>query len=327
MSTNENIKKTVWVTGATGDVGRHLSSTLESQGYDVIRWGIEDFDLTNFQSVVRAFETVLREKGEPTSVFHCAAYVEFFRTEPNPAYTCMLNELGTIHLIKALEVTKIRPWFCYVSSGHAYIPKKKPERIPEDGGVLARSAYALSKHNAENWTLLLCERAGIPNFCPRVFSITAPWQKSSFVVPRLAELISKASANDAVSTGWLGGSRDFLDIRDVSAALVAAMDHRLTGFYNVCSGEGREIREVAHTFLEFWQAYHKDQKQPVLKEGQPRPDDVEWLVGDPTKLQKATGFKPLVPWRQTLLEVWESKLRFMSSATLSREQIHNTLRT
>lgn len=288
----------IWVTGASGDLGRPLCAALHRAGVDI---SVERCDVTDDAAVATIFSRLLAHGGPPKAVFHCASFVELARTEKDPARTALVNEVGTINVLEGLARLGLRPWFCAVGSGHPYEPAPRPGRVREDAAMRPRSAYAVSKLNAERWALLLGAAHGIPIFAPRIFSCTGPGQRSAFVVPRLAEVLRKATPGAIEAVGWLGAHRDFLDLRDVADALMAAWRSGLTGTYNVCRGQGIYIRDVANALMDM-----RPHGPVALLESAPRPDDVEWLVGDPGRFEQATGFRPRIPWEQTLRDVWEA---------------------
>jgi GDP-4-dehydro-6-deoxy-D-mannose reductase len=69
--------------------------------------------------------------------------------------------------------------------------------------------------------------------------------------------------------------------------------------YNVCSGTGVSVGEVAERLLALSERELRITADPELL----RPVDVPRLVGDPAKLRAATGWEPAVPLEQTLADV------------------------
>ncbi len=89
--------------------------------------------------------------------------------------------------------------------------------------------------------------------------------------------------------------------------------------YNVCSGRGRSIRELLDILLSVSGA-----KLTVKIRVEPerlRPADVPAHVGDPRRLQEATGWKPRIHLEQTLrdlLEDWRRRLAAPGVGALPR---------
>jgi GDP-4-dehydro-6-deoxy-D-mannose reductase len=100
-----------------------------------------------------------------------------------------------------------------------------------------------------------------------------------------------------VPTGNLEPVRDLLDVRDVIEAYLALLRQGTPGeAYNVARGEGRSLAELFRMLADL-----------VGVRAEPRPDpayarsrDLPHLVGDPTKLRRATGWTPRLSLDQTL---------------------------
>jgi len=77
--------------------------------------------------------------------------------------------------------------------------------------------------------------------------------------------------------------------------------------YNICSGKAWSIQEVLDMLLSMTKVKVKVEKDPKRL----RPSDVPILVGDNTKFCELTGWKPEIPFEQTLkdiLDYWREKL-------------------
>jgi nucleoside-diphosphate-sugar epimerase len=84
--------------------------------------------------------------------------------------------------------------------------------------------------------------------------------------------------------------RDYLFIDDVvSALLLSATNHNsINQVFNVCSGKGISIKELA---LEFKNRFKNDCPMNIGKLPY-RPNEIWNMVGDNQKLKKSLGFKP-----------------------------------
>ena len=83
--------------------------------------------------------------------------------------------------------------------------------------------------------------------------------------------------------------RDFLHVRDVVRAYLLLADHGHPGeVYNVCSGIGQRVRDLAAKTLAAVGTDATVEVDPALV----RKVEVPWLVGDAGKLRAATGWSP-----------------------------------
>ena len=108
---------------------------------------------------------------------------------------------------------------------------------------------------------------------------------------------AKASGPAVVSTGNLEPVRDVLDVRDVTAAYLALLERGTPGeAYNVARGDGRSLAEMFRQLADLVGVRAEPRPDPALA----RSRDLPHLVGDPTKLRRATGWTPTISLDQTL---------------------------
>ncbi len=100
--------------------------------------------------------------------------------------------------------------------------------------------------------------------------------------------------------------RDFLDVRDGARALLELSRQELLGTYNLCSGRGTTIAELAGELAAAARVPVAVSHDPGLE----RPADPPALVGDPARLRAATGFEPrrsLAESLSDLLDSWRER--------------------
>ncbi|MGH7528590.1 MAG: GDP-mannose 4,6-dehydratase, partial [Gemmatimonadales bacterium] len=124
-------------------------------------------------------------------------------------------------------------------------------------------------------------------------------QTRQYVLPTFAEQLRTARKTGAVSvpTGNLERVRDFLDVRDVVEAYLRLLTAGIPGeAYNVARGEGVMLGELFHRLAELVGVKAEPTPDPTLM----RKADVPHLVGDSTKLRRATGWAPTIALDETL---------------------------
>ena len=113
---------------------------------------------------------------------------------------------------------------------------------------------------------------------------------------------AERTEHDEVTVGNLDPVRDVSDARDVVRAYRLLVDRGVPGeAYNVCSGRGASVAELAQLLL----ARARRPLQLVSDPALVRPVDVPRLIGDPRKLRAATGWTPAITLEQTLADVLE----------------------
>ena len=108
---------------------------------------------------------------------------------------------------------------------------------------------------------------------------------------------ARATGARTVSSGNLDPIRDMLDVRDVVEAYVLLLRAGQPGeIYNVSRGEGNSMRELFDRLATLIGVRVEPELDPSLA----RTTDIPHLVGDSTKLRRATGWAPSRSLEQTL---------------------------
>lgn len=278
--------------GATGGLGRHLAPALDRSGqrFHALRARLEDR-----ASLTTELEG-LRPDGSVTFL-HLAARVSVPACEADPDAARLINVDAAKSTVEAVihwaAAQDIVPNVLLVSTGHVYRAKPRPRRLIESDAVGPRSVYAQTKLAAEETLAALTAHTGAPFMVARVFGLLAPGQPRHYVLPGLIE---RARSGDVRAIPGLDFARDYLDARDVCDNLLALAavpwPERGQHVVNVCSGVPVTIREL----LEAVRVIIDDDAPPgrawVPTSGPGRPDDVDWLVGDPTRFRLLTGKEP-----------------------------------
>ncbi len=308
------------VTGADGFVGGWLARQLLEAGHQVvgthrvggkaspvldpteagrIEW--RELELGSSESVTRAVT------GSWTVVFHLAAVASGSEARSDPGFAWEVNAAGTARLAEALGAQRLageNPLLLLISTGEVYGLGDGQIRRETDPARPC-SPYAASKLGAEFAALDAACRTGLRVMIVRPFPHTGPGQDIRFVVPALAERLAAARRvrAPAIKSGNLEAVRDFLDVRDAASAYRVLAERGTAGeIYNVASGEGRSIAEVAKRLMAAldW---------PVTLEPDARlmrPADIRHLVGDATRL-RSLGWQPAIGFDQTLKDLVDAQ--------------------
>jgi len=177
--------------------------------------------------------------------------------------------------------------------------------ITEEAEVRPVTPYGASKAAADVVALQAFLGDGLGTVRVRAFNHTGPGQSSTMLVPGLAARIAAAerAGTREISVGSLDVVRDITDVRDVVRAYRLLVEHATPGdAYNVCSGRGVSVREVAEAMVEMSEAPLELVVHPELV----RPVEAPRLIGSPAKLGAATGWQPEIPLEQTLRDVLDA---------------------
>ena len=146
-------------------------------------------------------------------------------------------------------------------------------------------------------------RRGIQLVCVRPFNHIGPGQSDSFAISSFAHQIARIEAGlqpPQLKVGNLEARRDFLDVEDVVAAYIRALERMAeleSGLtLNLCSGISRRIGDVLSELIEL-----ADVPIDVVPDPQRmRPSDIPVAAGTADLARQRLGWAPRVPWRETL---------------------------
>jgi len=290
------------VTGARGFVGPHLVAHLEACGDTTValdRRGHDALDVTEPETVHRVLEL-----ARPDAVYHLAAMSHVGDSWNAPASAFRVNAEGTLNVLRAcidLRIDRV----LVVGSAEEY-GRVDPEDLPlsEHSPLRPVTPYGASKVAGDFLALQAFLGDGLGAIRTRPFNHTGPGQEPRFLVPALASRIARAEldGSEEIAVGSLDAVRDLTDVRDIVRAYRLLVEHGEPGeVYNICSGRGVAVSEIAAGLLE--RARHEIRL--VVDPKLVRPVEVPRLVGDNSRLRTATGWEPEYELGTTLADVLE----------------------
>jgi len=272
----------VLVVGGSGFIGRALTTRLLQDGHQVEVWDLRPpteapglccraVDLLGDQALP------LPEPGPWDAAFHLAAY-----SVPGMAWTqdlVLANLRMTARVFDHLAATSPGCRAIFASSAFVYAPAGTPR--DESAPLGSGHPYALSKRLSEVWALSLQHALNV--LIVRPFNLIGPGMAPGLLVPDLLERIR----NDESPVRMRGRDdrRDFLDWRDAIEAYLRLLevDAASGTIWNLCSGRSTPVSELVHELMRAHGHEH-----PVLFSD----PTVETMVGDPSRLMRATGWAP-----------------------------------
>jgi GDP-4-dehydro-6-deoxy-D-mannose reductase len=147
----------------------------------------------------------------------------------------------------------------------------------------------------------------------RAFNIIGPRQSPYLVGSAFAKQVAEIEQGlrePVIDVGNLQAQRDFLDVRDVVRAHEVALEQGEPGeVYNICSGQARSIHSMLEGLLTLSTVKGIEVRHDPARM---QPADVPIQFGDYDKLEQRTGWRPEIPFEQSLhdlLDYWREKLR------------------
>ena len=162
--------------------------------------------------------------------------------------------------------------------------------LHEDVAQRPLSLYAASKVAQEVSALQAFRSDGVRVVCTRSFNHSGTGHGAQFLLPSIVRrALALPTTGGVLPIGNGDTVRDFLHVADVVEAYLLLLERGASGeAYNVCSGEGTSVRELAAAVLNRLGRSADIGTDPALT----RPVDVPVLVGSNSKLRRATGWAP-----------------------------------
>lgn len=238
---------------------------------------------------------VVKQLQPVTDVIHAASVVEDPPpTGPEAARMIRVNVSGTIYLLRQLPNLR---HICYFSSVAVYGPPKIvpcPEFHPTEPTRL----YGVTKLAVENLLRIHAEHVGITLSVLRpssVYGFPDPTLESTRAIPTFMRRCVAGEPIRIIRTGSL--LRDYVHVLDVIEATMTAVSHRVSGTYNIASGEGRSLLEIARMVGEVVGV-----SPEILEDTEhgPDPDFCTDIVYDISSAKKHLGYGPRVRMHDAL---------------------------
>ncbi|PFH30396.1 MULTISPECIES: NAD-dependent epimerase/dehydratase family protein [Burkholderia] len=291
-----------FVTGLTGFTGRYMAQRLEAAGYDV--WGTVTPGATPPDDPAFANCTLLpvdlldanamraaAADARPDAVVHLAARAHVARDEPSQTYA--VNIVGTRNLLAALAGLDRRPSAVLLASSANVYGNSTAGVLDERIAPAPANDYAVSKLAMEYAAKLWADR--LPIVIARPFNYTGVGQDDAYLLPKLVSHYARNAPR--ISLGNLDVSRDFSDVRDVTAAYLKLLEAAPAGeTFNVCSERAYSLKEVL-AMLSRIAGYVID---VTIDPRFVRHNEVKRLSGSRDKLRRAVGELPATPLDETL---------------------------
>lgn len=184
-------------------------------------------------------------------------------------------------------------------AGEHLVPVGTPESKRPD----LSSIYALSKYDQERMCLMVGRAYAIPTVALRFFNVYGPRQALSNPYTGVLAIFAARLLNGKSPLIFEDGlqMRDFVSVKDVASACVAALevDAAVGEVLNVGSGEAHTVLEVAAHLAE---ALGTPRIRPEIT-GRYRVGDIRHCFADLTRTRAVLGWTPEVPFHEGLTEL------------------------
>jgi GDPmannose 4,6-dehydratase len=313
--------KRALITGISGQDGSYLAELLLSKGYEVygvIRRSssfnterldriyqdphVADYrlrlvygDLDDASSLNRALRTV-----KPDEIYNLGAQSHVRVSFDVPEYTASTVALGTLRLLEAIRESGLEKSvrFYQASSSEMFGGAKPPQS--EATPFEPRSPYACAKVFAHQLCQNYREAYGMFICCGILFNHESPRRGIPFVTRKITRAAARIrhGLEKKLYLGNLDAKRDWGFAGDYVEAMWMMLQQAKPDDYVVATGESHTVREVLD--ISFGALDLDWNKYVEIDPRYFRPTEVDHLHGDPSKAQRALGWKPKVSFKQLI---------------------------
>lgn len=312
----ERVMRKAFITGITGQDGRHLAEFLQTKGYKV--YGMmkgqhnpraellrDEFpevevvpgDLTDLTSLVTALEYV-----QPDEFYNLGA-ISFVAMSFNQAeLTANVTGLGVLRALEAVRMVggaQNNPIRFYQASSSEMFGKVRETPQTELTPFHPRSPYGVAKVFGHDITVNYRESYGMYACSGILFNHEGPRRGLEFVTRKITNTAAriKLGIDKELVLGNTDAKRDWGYAGDYVKAMWMMLQQDAPDDYVIATGETHSVDEFLT--LAFEKAGLGDFHQYVKHDPKYfRPAEVDLLIGDPSKAEKKLGWKREVGFDQ-----------------------------
>src|SRR3954471_5904997 len=236
--------KKILVTGGAGFIGSHLCEGLLARGYavrvlDSLIYGKREWVPAAAEFIegdIRDMDACARAVAGMDGVLHCAAMSRSGPSQEQIDICTGSNIIGTQNMLLAARDAGVKR-FIYSGSSTYYGNRPPPHREDDPADIL--NIYGLTKRVGEQYTLLFDQDFNLPSVVLRYFNVYGPRQPQTGAYALVLGIFLRRAAEGKTLEIHGDGSqrRDFVHVRDVVAANIAALESDArSAVFNVGSG-------------------------------------------------------------------------------------------
>ncbi|MFN2446226.1 MAG: NAD-dependent epimerase/dehydratase family protein [Vicinamibacterales bacterium] len=281
------------VTGGAGFIGSRLVTALLARGHDVTV--LDNLSAGRCAAVDPRARLIIGDVRDPLAVedalssidcvYHLAAQVTIRGSFDRFYEDLDTNVMGTANLLRRLPSGAVK-WFVLASSMGVYADAPAPRPIDESHPTTPISPYGIGKLAAEQVATQILGMRGVPLTIVRYFNTFGPGQAFTPYVGALTIFITRLLAGKPpVIFGDGEQQRDFVHVDDIVAGTMAGVG-RATGVYNLGTGRGTSLNQLAHLAI----ARVEPSLAPTYEAA--RPGELRYSVAGITAAREALGFAP-----------------------------------
>ena len=305
-----------FITGINGQDGSYLAEYLLDKGYEVhgtirrsssINTAKIDHLISQHQGnqlflyysdlLDSSSLTNLISRINPEEVYNLAAQSHVAVSFQNPLFTTQASTIGPLSLLESIRNTNKDIKFYQASSSEMYGGSVR-EPLNEESRFDPKSPYAAAKLFAYEISKVYRESYGMFAANGILFNHESPRRGETFVTRKISKAVGRISVGiqSKLTLGNLDSYRDWGYAGDYVDAMWKILQHDDPDDWVVATGETHSVEEFVKEAFSHIELNHKDYIE--TSEKYLRPNEVEYLLGDPKKAEKKLNWKPKVTFKE-----------------------------
>ena len=324
--------KKAFITGITGQDGYYLTKFLLKKNYEIhgIIRRASTFNTTRIDGLISQYSktnpinlyysdlldsaslNTLINKVKPDEIYNLAAQSHVAVSFKNPIYSTQAGNTGTISLLEAIKNSEKEIKFYQASSSEMFGGEEKV-LLDENSPLVPKSPYAASKVFSYHMTQIY--RASYNLFCTNgiLFNHESPMRGETFVTRKITRAIGRivAGIQDKLILGNIEASRDWGFAGDYVEAMHKIVNHDYPDDFVIATGQTHTIKE----FLEIAFGYVNLNYENFIEISEKyfRPNEVEYLLGNPAKAKKIIGWEPKTSFEELIKMMLDNDIELAKS--------------